>query len=157
MVRQTLVGSDYGMLDRKTLEPNPDYYNSLLWKRLMGRRVLDLKVRGNNPYLRAYAHCRRDVADGAVLLLINTHETSPASVRLPDGTSTITRYDLSASSLDSRSLELNGKTLSLESGKLPELEGRERVPSSSRIEIPPLQYSFIELPGLSVAACSNGA
>jgi heparanase 1 len=36
-VRQTLSGSDYGLIDDRTLKPNPDYWAALLWHRLMGR------------------------------------------------------------------------------------------------------------------------
>ncbi|HZA50081.1 MAG TPA: hypothetical protein VE549_05020, partial [Myxococcaceae bacterium] len=36
VVRQTLIGSDYGLLDDRTLEPRPDYWASVLWKRVMG-------------------------------------------------------------------------------------------------------------------------
>src|SRR5919201_613535 len=38
--RQTLVGSDYGLLDDQTLDPRPDYWASILWKRVMGTKVL---------------------------------------------------------------------------------------------------------------------
>lgn len=37
--RQSLVGSDYGLLDQNSFAPRPDYYASFLWKRLMGNRV----------------------------------------------------------------------------------------------------------------------
>ncbi|MGA2612961.1 MAG: hypothetical protein ABSG38_05870 [Spirochaetia bacterium] len=39
MFRQSLVGSDYGLLDQNSFAPRPDYYASFLWKRLMGNRV----------------------------------------------------------------------------------------------------------------------
>ena len=39
VVRQTLSGSNYGLIDDKTLVPRPDYWNSWLWKRLMGQEV----------------------------------------------------------------------------------------------------------------------
>jgi len=34
--RQALSGSDYGLLSEETLQPTPDYWASLLWRRLMG-------------------------------------------------------------------------------------------------------------------------
>jgi hypothetical protein len=40
VVRQTLSGSDYGLIDDATLQPNPSYRASWLWRRLMGRQVL---------------------------------------------------------------------------------------------------------------------
>ena len=42
--RQTLAGADYGLLDEETLEPTPDYWASLLWRRCMGTAVHDTMV-----------------------------------------------------------------------------------------------------------------
>ncbi|XP_016563307.2 heparanase-like protein 1 isoform X2 [Capsicum annuum] len=67
--RQTLIGGNYGLLDTETFMPNPDFYSALLWHRLMGTGVLDVKSSGS-PHLRSYAHCTKDRA-GVTLLLIN--------------------------------------------------------------------------------------
>ncbi|KAL5988099.1 hypothetical protein ACLOJK_035862 [Asimina triloba] len=45
--RQSLVGGNYGLLNRTTFQPNPDYYSALLWHRLMGRNVLSTSFSGN--------------------------------------------------------------------------------------------------------------
>jgi heparanase 1 len=63
--RQTLVGSDYGLLDPETFEPRPDYYASFLWKRLMGTEVFKvsslqprhLKVYLHNSAIEGYQYC----------------------------------------------------------------------------------------------------
>ncbi|XP_062170245.1 heparanase-like protein 1 [Alnus glutinosa] len=68
--RQTLVGANYALLNRTTMEPNPDYYSALLWHRLMGKRVLEVHGLDTSPYLRPYAHCSKGRA-GITLLLIN--------------------------------------------------------------------------------------
>ncbi|KAL5669275.1 hypothetical protein ACJX0J_021496, partial [Zea mays] len=65
--RQTLVGGNYGLLNTTTFEPNPDYYNALLWHRLMGTKVLSATFNGTNK-IRAYAHCAKR---SGPLLLIN--------------------------------------------------------------------------------------
>ncbi|XP_048330032.1 heparanase-like protein 1 isoform X2 [Ziziphus jujuba] len=67
--RQTLIGGNYGLLDRTTFVPNPDYYSALLWHQLMGDGVLAVGSDAS-PYLRAYAHCSKGRA-GITLLLIN--------------------------------------------------------------------------------------
>ncbi|PSR89194.1 Heparanase-like protein [Actinidia chinensis var. chinensis] len=67
--RQTLIGGNYGLLDRTTFVPNPDYYSALLWHRLMGKEVLAVNTSAS-PYLRSYAHCSKGRA-GITLLLIN--------------------------------------------------------------------------------------
>ncbi|MFQ3620424.1 MAG: glycoside hydrolase [Spirochaetales bacterium] len=52
--RQTLVGSDYGLLYPDTLDPRPDYYASFLWKKLMGQGVCDLPP---SPSKRVFWYC----------------------------------------------------------------------------------------------------
>jgi len=70
--RQTLIGGYYGMINITTMHVNPDYYTALLWRRLMGRKVLGTNV-FNTRYIknakdeeapeyvedtiRVYAHC----------------------------------------------------------------------------------------------------
>ncbi|XP_077216751.1 heparanase-like protein 1 isoform X2 [Tasmannia lanceolata] len=72
--RQSLIGGNYGLLDRTTFIPNPDYYSARLWNQLMGKAVLDIDFSGS-PYLRAYAHCSRKQV-GVTLLLINLSNTT---------------------------------------------------------------------------------
>ncbi|TVU09247.1 hypothetical protein EJB05_42701 [Eragrostis curvula] len=67
--RQSLIGGNYGLLNRTTFQPNPDYYSALLWHRLMGTKVPATTFRGTNK-IRAYAHCAKD-STGITLLLIN--------------------------------------------------------------------------------------
>jgi hypothetical protein len=59
-VRQTLCGADYGLLDEVTLEPTPDYWASVLWKRLMGEHVYDVSANPPPPpTLRLYCHAAK--------------------------------------------------------------------------------------------------
>ncbi|KAJ7978480.1 Heparanase-like protein [Quillaja saponaria] len=67
--RQTLVGGNYGLLDKTTFTPNPDYYSALLWHRLIGKGVLSVGTNAS-PFLRTYAHCSKG-REGLTLLLIN--------------------------------------------------------------------------------------
>ncbi|CAK9148006.1 unnamed protein product [Ilex paraguariensis] len=67
--RQTLIGGNYALLNKTTFVPNPDYYSSLLWHRLMGKGVLAVDSNAS-PYLRFYAHCSKGRA-GVSFLLIN--------------------------------------------------------------------------------------
>lgn len=68
--RQSLIGGNYGLLNKTTFVPNPDYYSALLWHRLMGTGVLDVERINAGPHLRSYAHCSKGKA-GITLLLIN--------------------------------------------------------------------------------------
>lgn len=67
--RQTLIGGFYGLLNKTTFVPNPDYYSALLWHRLMGKEVLAVRSTAS-PHLRAYTHCAKG-RRGITVLLIN--------------------------------------------------------------------------------------
>src|SRR5262249_58171455 len=82
VVRQDLSGSNYGLIDDATLEPNPDYWASLLWRRLMGTRVLAASTDATMP-VRVYAHCARG-GGGVTLLALNLSAKESVSVRAPD-------------------------------------------------------------------------
>ncbi|CAH8270412.1 unnamed protein product [Arabidopsis lyrata] len=81
--RQTLVGGFYGLLEKGTFVPNPDYYSALLWHRLMGKGVLAVQTDGP-PQLRVYAHCSKGRA-GVTLLLINLSNQSDFTVSVSNG------------------------------------------------------------------------
>ncbi|KAI3766889.1 hypothetical protein L2E82_16967 [Cichorium intybus] len=68
--RQTLIGGNYGLLNRTTFIPNPDYYSALVWDRLMGTGVLNVERVNIAPHLRTYAHCSKQKT-GITVLLIN--------------------------------------------------------------------------------------
>lgn len=57
--RQTLIGGFYGLLNKTTFVPIPDYYSALLWHRLMGDGVLSVDS-NTSSFLRVYAHCAKE-------------------------------------------------------------------------------------------------
>ena len=58
VMHNTLAASDYGLLDENTLEPRPDFWAAVLWKRTMGPTVLSPQVT-SDPALRVYAQCMK--------------------------------------------------------------------------------------------------
>ncbi|MFP4567291.1 MAG: hypothetical protein ACLFNX_12395 [Spirochaetaceae bacterium] len=97
VMRQSIVGGDYGLLHPRSLEPRPDYWGSLLWKALMGTDVYAVEVhrgacrrgrrhpgrrgrrhRGRN--LRVYAHRARGRPEAISVLIINLDRRMPAPV-----------------------------------------------------------------------------
>jgi len=68
-------------LDKDTLLPNPDFFNALLFSRLMGPRVLAIETPEGSPTLHAYAHCtsprtsKYDAAGAVTVLLLNFDPT----------------------------------------------------------------------------------
>ncbi|TXS95368.1 glycoside hydrolase [Parahaliea maris] len=140
MVRQALIGGDYGMIDRLTLKPRPDYWVSWLWQRLMGQRVF--RVRSSDPYLRAYLHERPD-ADGKTLMLINLHG-EPLPVSLRGFGEPLGAYTLTAKHPTARKIRINGLKPRLHKGRLT-LTDIPVVPLPSTL--PPHSITFCLLPG----------
>jgi heparanase 1 len=153
VVRQTLSGSDYGLIDDATLTPNPDYWASLLWRRLVGTRVLDVSVLAANDRVRAYAACAAG-GGGATLLAINLSAAETVRVRAPelDGSSS-ERYRVTASGLDAREVMLEGAPLALAAdGSLPALAPAPGG-GSAEVELPPQSWAFLVVHGAAPDAC----
>ena len=112
--RQTLVGADYGLLDYRSGEPNPDYWATLIWKRLCGTEVYAV-AKPRDPRVRLYALSRADGAAGIVLVAINLNEASPRAVRVSPRLGPVQEvYSMEAESLDSRAVRVNEVEPSLE-------------------------------------------
>jgi heparanase 1 len=159
--RQTLIGGNYGLLNTTTLEPNPDFYTALLWSRLMGEGVLDVSTDSDSPAsLRAYAHCTRGAADGSVtLLLLNlANDTNFAvSPHLGAGVASLQReeYHLTADSLHSRTMSLNGVLLKPgDDASIPDLKPNV-VKADSQLIMARQSYAFVVLRGRQSSACES--
>jgi len=142
----TLASVDYGLLDEDTYEPRPNFYAAVLWKRLMGQRVLDpgITLPGNS---RIYAQCQRDHTGGVTLLVLNFDSTASQTLLLSAGE----RYTLSATSLESKTTLLNGKELATTPNALPALSGQKT--SAGNVAFAPQTVTFVTLPTANNAAC----
>jgi len=144
VVRQSLAGMDYGLLDDETLEPRPDYWNSLLWKRLIGPRVLAARARGEcAERLRVYAHGAS--GPGAVTVLaINLDPAREALLDFPglEGRGREV-YAVTAPDPLGQTVLLNGEELALSGGRLPALRGVRR----DEVRLEPLSYAFVRFEG----------
>jgi hypothetical protein len=148
IMHNTLSGSDYGLLDEKTFDPRPDYWAALLWHRLMGRTVLDPGV-PSQPYLHVYAHCHQQVRGGVSLLVINTSREASHAIGLPIASE---RYILHASDLQSKTVDLNGKTLALgDNDALPIIAGTPTPAGVVTFE--PTTLTFLAIPKAANRAC----
>lgn len=147
--RQSLIGSDYGLLREKALEPTPDYFASVLWKRIMGAKVYRARcVPENDRYLRVYAH-RND--DGPTILAINLDRKRPATLVTEDNYAR--KYALTGTEgILSKTLSVNGVVaddgLAFHPGSAA-TEARYRVRELTEreqagvFEIPPLSALFL--------------
>ena len=159
--RQTFIGGNYEIVDKTTLEPNPDYYAAKLFGGLMGKRVLQTDSYSSS--VNAYAHCAAD-GKGVALLLLNYGETSVSmpSIKTLDGGElpvnpreeyvlTGVEIETAADALHSNVVALNGVTLRMVDDKLPSV--KPKIVSEGNIVLPPTSYGFFVFPNWNIDAC----
>ena len=148
IMHNTLAASDYGLLDQNTFEPRPNYWATLLWRRLMGTTVLDPQVSAG-PNIYVYAQCLTSQRGGVMLLIINADRQRSFDLNLPTASE---RYTLTAKKLEDTKVELNGKPLRLTStGDLPQFEG-ERV-DPGRVSFAPTSITYVSIANAGNANC----
>ncbi|QUX95353.1 glycoside hydrolase [Marinomonas sp. CT5] len=114
MIRQSLIGGDYALINRKTLKPNPDYWVSWLWGKLMGELVFD--VQSNDPYVQIYCHSAKK--QGKCTLLIINMSASPKILHCNGFGSKKKRFEITADSLTSKKILINGIKPEFKNGKV---------------------------------------
>jgi heparanase 1 len=145
--RQTLFGSEYGLLRSEDYAPNPDFWNCLLWKSLMGSEVWEVQAAGAPPALRLYAHGDRE-RQTRTLLALNVSMREPAQIDLLGllgDASKATLFYIDSPDPYSRELRINGAEPS-EAGDDVFALGTPLV--RERLSLAPLSYCFVlaELP-----------
>ena len=135
----TLAASEYALIDSIGLNPRPNYWAALLWRHLMGPVVLDPSP--TPAGLRVYAQCLRDRPGGVSVLAINTGaQAMPLKLA---GSADV--YALTAASLASNTLLLNGHALSIGADdRIPELHA-QRMKGAS-VTVAPQSIDFVALP-----------
>lgn len=177
--RQTLVGGWYDLLSHSNnLEPNPDYWLAVLWKRLMGTTSLYSERIGccqqGTERLLVHAFCARydstkyNVEEGDVaIVLVNIANDTSYKAAL-DETSDVwdaeSRLEFliqadvdntdTASALSARRVTINGQQMRLgANGELPEIEPFEKHDSDDGMVLPPYSVMFAVLRGAKVSLC----
>jgi hypothetical protein len=154
VVRWNVSGADYGLLREPDLDPNPDYWNSLLWRRLMGRTVLEATPPAEWPTVVVYAHCTPGRQGSVTVLVLNLDPQHPVSLRLEGvGNSPLDAYVLDAAEPLGREVRLNGRTLALVGDRVPALEPVRLTRAS--FEVPAASYAFVRAPGAGAPACGG--
>jgi hypothetical protein len=150
VAHNTLVASNYGLLDDKTLEPKPMYWGALLWRQLMGTTVLESGIPVHEG-LHVYAHCLRGGPGGVALLVINNDKARPHALPVP---LPALRYTLAApgANLQDMRVQLNGSELKLgDNDTLPELAGVATPPGEQTFA--PATITFLAMPIAENNAC----
>jgi hypothetical protein len=148
VAHNTLAASDYALIDQDSLTPRPNYWASVLWRKLMDATVLDAGP-ADSPNVHLYAHCLRGVSGGVALLAINADTKASSEVEIPLRAS---RYTLTAKDLMDDKVELNGSELSLmPNGDLPAISGAPITPGPSSLA--PASITFFAIADGDNSAC----
>jgi hypothetical protein len=148
-MHNTLDSSDYGLLNEDDYKPRPTFWAAVLWRRLMGTTVLQPGT-SPSPDLYLYAHCLRGVRGSVALLAINA---SPLA-QVMDIPRASQRYTLAAQELDSRSVQLNGGVLELQTDDtLPSMNGMKSP--AGRMEFAPRTITFIRVSEAGNETCNQ--
>lgn len=141
-----LVSGNNGVIDEKTFEPNASYWGAVLWRRLMGSRILDAGPNGDG--LNSYAHCLRGKRGGVAVLAMNMTERAKSLAIA--GKAQV--YTLTAQELQSRNVLLNGKPLKLTAkDDLPPMRPVAHI--SGTLELAPHSITYVALPQAGNRSC----
>ncbi|CAM5106839.1 unnamed protein product [Eretmochelys imbricata] len=163
VMRQVFYGAGTYHLVDANFEPLPDYWLSLLYKKLVGTKVLKVGLKGADPKrLRVYLHCTNNhnpmYKEGDVtLFLLNLYNVTK-HVQLPHNLSNkhIDEYLLlphGEQDILSRSVQLNGHVLRMVDNKtLPALTKKPLHPGSA-LGLPAFSYGFYVIKNAKAIAC----
>ena len=166
VLRQVFAEAAYSVLGEDNL-PNPDYWSSVLWRRLVGTAVLNVENGlDEGRSLRAYAFCAassspassplQSSSPGAVtLVVLNSKNDSTATLRFDRSRAEVYALTAWPGVLTSRAVLLNGNALELvdaAAGTLPAMEP-QLVGKGAAIQLAPVSYGFIVLPDARAKHC----
>ncbi|KAM6956294.1 inactive heparanase-2-like [Aplochiton taeniatus] len=172
VMRHSFFDYGYTHLVDQNFNPLPDYWLSLVFKRLVGPRVLAVQVAGlqRKPRpgtvirdkLRIYAHCtsfynQNYVRGSITIYIINLHR-SRKKIKLA-GTlrnKTVHQYLMQpygTDGLHSKSVQLNGeKLLMVDNETFPQLKPRT-LRAGRTIAMPPMTIGFYVIKNINAYAC----
>ncbi|XP_041372088.1 heparanase-like [Gigantopelta aegis] len=162
VLRQSFYKGLYSLLDYHTLDPNPDYWLTLLYKRLVGSAVFNATSTDQSIAFRVYAHCTKThnvwgyPAGSVTLYVLNLHSES-VNMSLPQfDDQEVDLFLLTPDgdqSLKSRFVLLNDKRLELTAdSKLPVLEPQKL---HSSVIFPAFSFGFVVVPQAQVKSCQT--
>ncbi|XP_002170740.3 heparanase [Hydra vulgaris] len=158
VLRQSFKGGKYSLVDAN-FNPTPDYWSSLLYKRLVGQKVLNLTgFLEHGRDIRMYAHCTNTEngvykSGSVVLIVININVKENATINFKNNTISVDQYLLTPSNgkIKDKIVSLNGHVLKMNNETtLPVLNP---INSNFPLYIPPLSYGFFVLTNSNAKVC----
>ncbi|NXG79442.1 HPSE Heparanase, partial [Baryphthengus martii] len=163
VMRQVFFGAGTYHLVDANFEPLPDYWLSLLYKKLVGTKVLQVSLaEADERKLRVYLHCTNALhpkyREGDVTLFALNLYNITQRLQLPNYllSKHVDQYLLlphGKENILSRSIELNGRVLRMVDHKtLPELIEKPLGPGSI-LGLPAFSYGFYVIRNAKATAC----
>ncbi|BFZ23698.1 hypothetical protein BsWGS_26736 [Bradybaena similaris] len=153
--RQTFAAGSYGLLD-PSMRPNPDYFVTVLFRRLIQGPVFNVSSDPPDPQLRVFAHCARKniYQDGDLVIYYLNLQDRYVNLDLPQ----FQHADLDLylftpgddAGLKSRYVKLNGNLLLMPGSTLPPLTPK---PHTGTVTVSPTSFGFIVVPNFNVTLC----
>lgn len=135
VMHNTLAASEYGLLDPETLNPRPNYWAAVLWRRTMGKIVLDVAP-PKAFALRLYAHCAPAMNGNVSVLALNPGDM-PETLNLGGNGK---RWIMTADDLDRGPARVNGEIPTASTGR--KLSGLDGVAFVQTIGLPARSIAF---------------
>ena len=140
-------------------QPHPDYWVALLWKQLVGTRVLSSALQaddGNTSQVDAHVWCSTSLGR-AVITYFAMEVPEGTQLALPLGLPPAPRTEFiltSPAGLYADSVQLNGAVLeALETGELPAWPVPGKSVPEGGIVLPPFSFGFLMLDAADAPAC----
>lgn len=143
VARQAFLAGKYAMVNKTNYSPHPEYFGAVLFKRLAANGILKMSSDKQDSNFRIYARCARTskhTLPGSVFIFVLNLYDSPKSFAFPVyELFKVKQYLLTADSLRSDTVLLNGKPLQME-------DNGESLPHMKPVEV----EQPIKLPGHSI-------
>ncbi len=124
MIRQSLIGGDYGLISLKRCKPRPDYWLCWLWRQLIGLETFRMVSPVDSLRLYGFSLKQSEAIQGAgfVLLAINLDDQA-IQVSPPPSLAghRADIYSLTSKKLTSKKLLINGHLMAVREQALPTL------------------------------------
>ena len=162
--QQLCCGASYDLLTNRGTAPRSDYWATLLWKRLMGGKVLAIQGDGQRGrQVRSYVQCTTGGGGGVTVVIVNM-QTVPASVSFETkngatipavsavaGTREVYVLATKEGVFTGNHTTLNGQELVF-NGTLPLMHPKIE-PMDHPLVLQPLTVAFVTLPEAKVGVC----
>ena len=171
MLRESISVGKYAMVNESTGAPFPDFFSTMLWREVVGSRVLGPvdnggeRVDNRGKELRIYSRCARLSVSEVVLIIVNLSPTKTSSVTISDAKAATRQKEwlLTAGTGTevwswgrSKNIALNGVVLKLSemSGAAPQMTPVEN-PAGRALSVAPLSVALVQYePAIQATGCT---